>query len=172
MATFHKIAAFEVGVGGQASIDFTNIPASFTNLLIKASIRTNRTSYPADGVMISLNSSTTSFTWKNMLSDGGNATSSSGTDGMVASTDGIAATANTFGNSDIYISDYASANFKTISSDSITEDNNAGAGSGYQNLNAALWSNTAAVTTISLKPLLGNLFLQLSSATLYGISKI
>jgi hypothetical protein len=39
------------------------------------------------------------------------------------------------------------------------------------NLTASLWSNTAAITSITVLPTTGTSFNQYSTATLYGIKK-
>ena len=84
----------------------------------------------------------------------------------VTSTD--SATANTFGNFDFYIPNYAGSTNKSASGDAVSENN---ASLAYQSLSANLWSNTAAINAISIAPVNGTLFTQYSTATLYGISK-
>ena len=58
------------------------------------------------------------------------------------------------------------ANNKSVSIDSVTESNDTSYG--YQALVAGLWSNSAAITNITLTPETGN-YAQYSTATLYGI---
>ena len=164
--TFVKIATVTVGSGGAATIDFSSIPSTYTDLCIKLSSRTNR-AFPVDGVLIALNGSTSSFTNKYIEGDGVSAYSSS-TARVAANATGTTATSNTFANSDIYIPNYAGSSNKSFSGDSVTENNATGA---IADLLANLWSNTAAITSISLSPLLGTLFTQYSTATLYGILK-
>ena len=81
---------------------------------------------------------------------------------------GANATANTFGNSEIYIPNYTGSNYKSISADSVSENN---ASAAYANLFAGLWSNTAAINQITLIPGASANFAQYSTATLYGILK-
>jgi hypothetical protein len=76
------------------------------------------------------------------------------------------ATANTFGNGEIYIPNYTGSNNKSVLSDGVGENNGT---TSYQFITAGLWSNSAAITSIVLTPLVGTLFLQYSTATLYGI---
>jgi hypothetical protein len=74
----------------------------------------------------------------------------------------------TFANNEIYIPNYTSSNFKSVSIDSVSEANQAGAV--YQDMVAGLWSTTSAITSITLTSLsTGNNFVQYSTATLYGI---
>jgi hypothetical protein len=76
-------------------------------------------------------------------------------------------TASTFSNSSFYIPNYADSNNKTVSIDSVTENNGTIA---FLGLSAFLWSNTAAITTVQLRLGYGN-FVQHTTATLYGIKK-
>jgi hypothetical protein len=78
-----------------------------------------------------------------------------------ASTD----TASVFGSTEIYIPNYLSANQKSLSVDSLPENNATGT---MASLLAGLWNQTSAITQITLTPYLGN-WAQYSSATLYGI---
>lgn len=77
-------------------------------------------------------------------------------------------TANTFGNFEVYIPNYTSANNKSLSADSVTEDN---ASSVYgMSLVAGLWANTDAITSILVQDIAGGSNLaQYSTARLYGI---
>jgi hypothetical protein len=56
------------------------------------------------------------------------------------------ATANTFGNTEFYIPNYTSSNYKSFSVDGVTENNATAAFALY----AGLWSNTAAITSFRL----------------------
>jgi hypothetical protein len=160
-ATFTKIADVTVGSGGAASIDFSSIPSTYTDLCVKFS-GSNSTGSP-QVVLISFNSSTSSFTQKYVEGNGSSASSGS-IARFVASTADIS---NTFSNAEIYIPNYASANNKSFSGDSVTENNGNPA---YATLNAGLWSNTSAINQVTLTQNGGN-FRQYTTATLYGISK-
>jgi len=161
--TFVAIATVTVGSGGAANIEFTSIPATYTDLVILISAR----STGADpNIMIRFNSSSSNFSQKRLVGDGSSA-ASYGTYGewsawASASTD----TASTFGNSLIYISNYGSSNYKSLSSDAVSENNGTTA---YMTLGAELWSNTAAITSVSFVMGSSNNFSQHSTATLYGI---
>lgn len=159
--TYKKIASVIVGSGGAATIDFTSIPATFDDLVIKLSGRSS--SAPAEGMYIAFNGSTANFTGRYLLGDGSNASS-----GVLArylgSIYGTIGTANVFNNTQIYIPNYSSANNKSFSVDNVAENN---ATTGFQNIIAGLWSNSAAITSISISC---TGFIQHSTATLYGIS--
>jgi len=97
---------------------------------------------------------------------GSAASSNSNTTNIRAVTDEDNATANTFGSWEAYVPNYTLSNNKSVSLDSVMENN---ATAAEQNLVAGLWSNTAAITSIKLLPLNGTAFKQYSTATLYGI---
>ena len=166
MATFIKISTITVGSGGAASIDFTSIPATYTDLVIKVAARTDRAS-TNDYFYMKFNGSTSGYTDKSLYGNGSVAQSETGnstTAAFMFAVPGASNTASAFGNADIYIPNYASANYKSVSSDAVIENNATAAIAG---LNANLWSNTAAITSIALNSI--GSFVQYSSATLYGI---
>ena len=167
-ATFTEIAKVTVGSSGASSIDFNSIPGNYTDLLLKISARTSRSDY-SDWVKVRFNGSSTSYSFKNLegLGSGSPASYSGGND-LTLYTGGNAATSNIFGNGEIYISNYAGSAYKSVSSDGVSENN---ATSAIASINAYLWSNTAAITSISMIPNVGPNFLEYSTAYLYGIKK-
>ena len=164
--TYTLISSVTVGAGGAASMGFTSIPATYTDLLIKVSSRSNRASIIIDGVLISFNGSTSSFS-AIYLEGSGVTTISSSLARFAGAVPASTATSNVFSNNDIYIPNYAGGNNKSYSVDSVMENN---ATASYQYLIAGLWSNTAAITSITLTPSFGTSFDQYSTAYLYGIS--
>jgi hypothetical protein len=166
--TYVKIANVSVGVSGAASMDFTSIPSTYTDLIILISARTLNAAIN-DNVSIRPNGATTSRTARRLYSGGASAVSDSLTDITVGNIAGSLATANTFGNALMYLPNYAGASNKSFSNDGVNESNVAT--TVYMSLVAGLWSSTAAVSSINLYPESGNNFVQYSTATLYGISK-
>ena len=164
MATYQLISSVTVGAGGASSIDFTSIPATYTDLVIKFSNRTNNTG-SGNGFSITLNSSSTGYTRRSIYGDGSAAASNSGSTNSFGWVDGTTETANTFANVEIYIPNYAGSNYKSLSNDAVMENN---ATAAYSQLAAMLWSNTAAITSISLTPGVGS-WVQYTNAYLYGI---
>jgi hypothetical protein len=160
--TFTKIASVSVGSGGAATIDFTSIPSTYTDLCVKISGRSTGTD---DQIWIAFNSSTTGFSNKVLYGNGSSAASTSVARFVAYQTPGTGTTANTFGNSEIYIPNYAGSNNKSNSGDTVWEQN---ATTAFSALNASLWSNSAAITSISLTAS-STTFAQYSTATLYGI---
>jgi hypothetical protein len=162
------IETVTVGSGGQASITFASIAADYTDLKLVVSARTNRTSNAEDSLVLTFNGVTTGYSLMSLYGNGSTEAASSYTaDGafrLVAATN--YATANTFGNSELYIPNYASSVAKSFSMDAVSENN---ATEAWQFITAGLWSNTAAITSITLDPLVGTTILEHSTASLYGI---
>lgn len=166
--TFTLIASSTVGAGGASSIDFTSIPSTYTDLVIKISGRTNVNNV-VDTVAIKFNSNTSSYTWRELYGDGASAASASGSTQRTTYTEGNNASfPNVFGNSEIYIPNYAGSTNKSYSADGVSEANQTTA---WMALDAGLWSNTAAITSIGLSPISGTLWQQYSTAYLYGVIK-
>ena len=172
--TYEAIATVTVGSGGAANIEFTSIPADFTDLLIKASLRSDRAAGNADNVRVRFNGSTaTVYSGRYIEGDGGvaaSASQSAETSLLPAYSTVALNTSNTFANIEMYIPNYTStANAKSVSTDSVTENNGALA---YALLSAGLWNpaTQAAITSILIYPQVGTEWEQYSTATLYGIS--
>jgi hypothetical protein len=162
--TYSKIATYTVGSGGIASIDFLNIPQTYTDLVLKVSARTNTTG-SGNGFVMYLNGSTSSYTRRSVYGDGSTTASNSGTTAAGGLINGTTETSNTFASTDIYIPNYTGSNFKSTSHDTVSENN---ATFAYVLLSAGLWSNTSPITSMTLVPNAGN-FVQYTSAHLYGI---
>jgi surface antigen len=164
--TFIKIASVTVGSGGAASMSFSSIPSTYTDLVLKISARGD---YAALGssYKLSFNGSNSSFSVRALEGAGSGTPSSFTQTQYVGSAVGSTATANTFNNGEIYIPNYTStANVKSFSVDAVSENNGTEA---YADLIAGLWSATpAAITSLALTPTSGN-FTQYSTAVLYGI---
>ena len=165
--TYTLIASSTVGSGGAANIEFTSIPATYTDLLVKMSLRSNR-SLVVDGIVMRFNNDTTSgnYTAKRLYGNGSSAASDSPNNGMPFM-DGNTATSSTFGNAEIYIPNYAGSNAKSASVDGVNENN---ATEAYAAIYAYLWSGTAAISSIKITSETADTILQYSTAYLYGIS--
>jgi hypothetical protein len=170
LETMTKLASTTVGVTAQSSISFTNIPQGYTDLVIKVSGRTAAT----QGIsLLSFNSVDTGLSSRIIYSIGsggpGSATySSSIRGGYIVGTD---YTASVFANNEIYISNYSSNTFKSVSVDSVTENN---ATEAYSQMVAGLWANSSPITSLTFTVLsnstgVPSTFTQHSTFTLYGI---
>ena len=161
--TFELIASSTVGAGGAASIAFSSIPSTYTDLCIKLSARSTRSGYESDGLTITLNSTGVSA-GRGLYGSGSGAASD--TDTIVGVFSAAATTANTFGNAEIYIPNYTPSNNKSISSDAVGENNGTTA---YMRLSAVLVPLTSAITSITLASATSSNFVQYSTAYLYGV---
>lgn len=166
--TFTKIAAVTVGSGGAASIDFTSIPGTYTDLCIKISGRTARTNVEA---LLSMAFNSSSSNYSNIYIEGDGSAAYSFTTSAntynVGFVNSSTSTANTFNNTEVYIPNYAGSNYKSFSVDNVDETNGTTI---YCHLIGGIWSDTSAITSITFTPTSGN-FVQYSTITLYGISK-
>jgi hypothetical protein len=153
-----------------ASIEFTSIPQTFTDLVMVISARSSRATEIRDEVQIQFNGDTSSnYSTRTLRGSGSAAISNTGGTTALTRLDVPAsgATSNTFGNQSVYIPNYTSAVAKSASTDSVMENN---ATESYQYIIAGLWNNTAAITSILLKPEVGQ-FTTGSMVSLYGILK-
>lgn len=161
--TFTLISSVTVNTSTSSSIDFTSIPSTYTDLCVKFSIRGDNSA--AYGIYINLNSSTSSFTTR-WIEGNGSTVNKGTTARFIAAETPSSATSNIFCNGEFYIPNYAGGSYKSITADNVTENNSTTA---YQDLNSNLWSNTAAITSISLVPQSPMSFVRYSTASLYGI---
>jgi hypothetical protein len=166
--TFRKIQTVTVGSGGAASIDFTSIPQTYTDLKIVMSLRSTGTGVSTRYAAVSFNSNTSNYTYRRLYGNGSSTGSDNGSLRIIGTIPGSTVTASVFGSIELYVPNYTSANNKSYSCDSVEENNATGA---EQDLIAGLWSNTAAITSVTLTSDVGN-FAEYSTATLYGISNV
>lgn len=165
--TFIKIASVTVGSGGASSIDFTSIPSTYTDLVIKLSGRSTSAG-AGDWVAIKFNSSSSNYSsrWIEGGSAGVFSFTGATNRGWIGVMNGAGSTSSIFGSADVYVPNYAGSANKSYSVDSTAENNST---SSTQELGAGLWSDTSAITSISIIPDNSATFLQYSTATLYGI---
>lgn len=165
-----------VGSGGISSIAFNNIPQTFTDLKVVCSVRASRTAQTWDATGFQFNSDSSGNYSGTLLYAG--ASGSGAASINVANQGGISinlysstasATANTFGNGELYIPNYRSSNFKSVIGDSTAETS--GTADWIIGLGAGLWRSTSAITQMNVYPVSGGTFLQYSTVTLYGITR-
>lgn len=151
-------ASVTLGSGG-------TIPQTFKTLKLVMSARSDRAAVP-DGLKISFNGSTSSFTYREISGNGATASSTNAATGWSGNIDAASATASTFGNLEITIPNYAGSTNKPFSTDAVMENN---ATTAYQNFVASLWSNTAAITSVGITSDNSANFVSGSTFTLYGL---
>lgn len=164
--TYSKIASYTVGSGGISTVNFLAIPQNYTDLILKTSI--NNTS-GLDATVLQFNGSTTGYTYKTLRGSGAagasyDQSSAGFSNGIWSGYRGI--NTSTFSNDEIYIPNYTSSNYKSVSIDATQEANTTTA---YSLFTAGLWSNTAAINSITISASGSSLAYQYSTFTLYGI---
>jgi hypothetical protein len=154
-----------------ASITFANIPQTgYTDLKVVVSARSARTGTNADNLNITFNGSSTSYSGRVLYGDSAAAASYvSATTYILGEIPTANTTANTFGNLEFYIPNYAGNTNKSVSLDGVTENNSGTSGAAYADLIASLWSNTSAITSITIASQVAN-FVQYSTFSLYGLA--
>jgi len=166
--TYTLIASNTVGLLGSATITFSSIPSTYTDLLIKSSARTDRVN-TVDYYKLKFNGTATSYSERSLNGNGSAAASENNNStsyGFNYAIDAATATTSTFSNAEFYIPNYAGSNNKSYSTDAVTENN---AATAYAAFTAGLLSNTTAITSITLESANAANFVQYSTFYLYGI---
>ncbi len=167
--TYSLISSVTVGSGGAASMSFTSIPSTYTDLCLKVSSRSDATGSAWRNYTISFNGTSyaTDMSGKGLYGLGSSVGTESPSSAIGQFSTSDSATASTFSNSEIYIPNYTGSTNKSFSVDTVTENN---ATSAIAYMVAMLWSNTAAITSITLGNESTAIFKQHTTAYLYGIS--
>lgn len=171
MANTYTLIASNTLSSSAASVTFSSIPGTYTDLVLRMSVRTI-TNSSSEVVLLRFNSDTTgnySFTF--LTGDGSTAASSRGSNQTYIYFSGTASgngTSNTFSNAEIYIPSYTAAQNKSIGVFPVTE-NNATSTTTKIEPTSGLWRNTAAISSISILGTVGAGLATGSSFFLYGI---
>jgi hypothetical protein len=160
--------------GGQissptSSITFSNIPQTYTDLKIVYSVRS---SVIYNEVHFRFNGSSSGYSA--LILNGNGTTTTSYTEGSTEIHGALSIpsgyTSSTFASGEIYIPNYTASVYKSVSIDSVQENN---ATLANAQLVAALWSNTTAITSINFFPATETGTLVAGSTFyLYGISNV
>lgn len=171
--TMTLISTATVGSGGAGTMSFSSIPQIYTDLKLVLSARATRTGTDiSTSAGVSFNGDSGSY-YSNKMIEGGydstrSTTGSSETRLERFDINADDSSANTFSSSEMYICDYTGNRAKSISYESVVENNGVG---NYMYLTAGLYnppSNTA-ITSITLTSLYSSTFQQNTTAYLYGI---
>jgi len=170
--TFELISSATVGSGGAADIIFTVIPSGYTDLCVKLSARSDEPASNGQDVYVQFNNDTAAnYSFKRLYGTGSSAASDAVTSNAKGARVGRAtsssSTASTFANNEFYIPNYTGSTAKSISIDGVEENN---ATASIMVLTAAIWTGTAAITSMKLYPFSsGTNFVQYTTAYLYGV---
>ena len=164
--TYTLISKSTVGTGGVATVTLSSIPSTYTDIKVVASVRGTSGSFPS--LRLTVNGATTNYSSRRLYGDGTSAASDTPTSPAYMVQNPIPSaseTASTFSNIEYYIPNYAGSNNKSVSVDSVAENN---ATATFTMMNAGLWSQTTAITSIGFAMSAGNIA-EYSSFYLYGI---
>lgn len=168
MATTYVLIDKAILTSQQASVTFTGLgsySSDYTDLLIKVSARQSNV---AEWFYIYFNGSGSSYNNKILYGSGSGVGNDQGTTPFSGNANYSSSTSNTFANSEVYIPNFSSSNYKSWSADGVQENN---ATTAFMGFHSNLWSNTAAITSIEINaqsaPSQG--FVSGSSFYLYGI---
>jgi len=166
-ANYVLLEKITVGAAGASSVTFSGIPQTgYTDLKVVLSGRNDQSGIAA--VNIAFNGSTANLSYRSLFGDGSSVSSFSGTNPQIQYLPGTSQTANTFNNAEMYIPNYAGSTNKSFSVDQVQETN---ATTAYIVPFAGLWSQTAAITSITFSLATGN-FVANSTFYLYGVAKL
>jgi hypothetical protein len=170
MATTYKLIDKAILTGSQASVSFTGLgsySSTYTDLKVVTSTRSATTN---SAIYIKFNGSSSNYSMKSLFTfcTAPFANGASGSEAYIGNWTAVASnqTSNTFGSQDWYIPNFSSSNYKSISVDGVQENN---ATFSILMMNAGLWSDTSAITSMAFTLEGGDSFASGSSFYLYGI---
>lgn len=165
-----------VGAGGAASVTFNNIPQGFTDLKLVHSARDGRTDAPFSNSILTFNGDTNAiYSVTNLYA----VVTANGSSRYLGESrffynlyaNGAVSLANTFSNSEVYISSYSSGNFKQVLFQNAVENNSIGTNANILLTAAGLFRSNTPITSMTVTAVNG-VFAQHSSWTLYGVSNV
>jgi hypothetical protein len=170
MPTYSLIQSATVGAGGQAAIEFTSIPATYTDLVLSISTRNDYSGNDATRILLRFNgaSNDADQTFLRLAGDGTTVFSDTGSEGHVAWMNQNGSTANTFSTVEVYIPKYAGSDQKVYSAIGGNERNITT--TAYFGFFANVWTSTSAINAIKILSGSSYNLVQYSTAYLYGIS--
>jgi hypothetical protein len=169
--TMTPIQTVTIGAGGQAAIEFTSIPQTYTDLVIKLSVRSSDTQDTGNvGMNMRINAATTGYSGLVMYGYGSTVGSyASNTQSIGTIITGGAGVTSMFSNSQVHIPNYADSNAKSYSVDGVATINSTTLSESYSI--GKNQSSTSAISSLTFTCSSGN-FVQYSTATLYGIQSV
>jgi hypothetical protein len=169
MATTYTLISSNVLGSSTATVTFSSIPATYTDLVLRVSGRFDGVSRVIGIYFNNAGGASTLYSWTQLSGNGSSISSGRGTANMQFQQDSVVGsgyTADTFGSIEMYIPNYLVSQNKPVSIDGTTENNATGS---FRQATAGLWSSTAAINRIDLISQGGQNFVSGSSFYLYGI---
>ena len=168
--TFEQIGTTQTVSTAVASIAFTDIPATYTDLVVYISCRTSDTEYGGANLSLLINGVSTNRIHYRLYAVGSSPGADSNTGAptlAVTTTNNL--TANAFGATTYYLQNYAGNQYKSWRTDS------AGANNSTSNIEtdycSGRWASTAAITSLTFSVSTATNFMTHSTFSLYGILK-
>jgi hypothetical protein len=159
---YTKIASTTVGSGGVSSVTFSSIPQTYKDLVIKMCAGNTA---GLSVITFGFNGVTSAYTYRAIRAGASAASSftesSAGVGPIWAGYNSYQTSVSS--NTEAYIPNYTGSAYKSMSVDASNEQNNNS--DAYLLLNAGLWSNTAAITSVTITASAA----QYSTFYLYGV---
>ena len=172
MANTYTLISSNVLGSSAATVTFSSIPATYTDLVLRISARGDQANY-SEIILLEFNgSAAANYSYTAIRANSSTADSVRGsgqTYGRVGYANSGNSTVNTFGSAEIYIPSYIVSQNKPLSGIGMSENNSSTAGEAWITPYATLWSNTSAITSIKVSPINGPNWVSGSSFYLYGI---
>jgi hypothetical protein len=168
--TYTLISSYTVGAGGVSSVTFSSIPATYTDLLVRVSTRSNAGSVKSN-LRVQFNSSATDFSALMVGVQNGSpfsqAEGATFANTLNYTINATSTTSNTFNNHDTYIANYAATSNKSFSTDTVMENNDGAVN--QMAFFAGRWASSSALNSIYFYITTAD-FVQYSTFYIYGIS--
>ena len=167
MPATYTLISSNVLASTAASVTFSSIPATYTDLVLRVSVR--RSASGRQNLRLAVNGSTSDGSYTYVRGNGATATSAASTAEYIQIVDMVPSTAetsDTFGSGEFYIPNYLASANKPIGGFGVGENN---ATTSYITAVAGLYSQTTAISSLVLSMPSGS-FVSGSSFYLYGIS--
>ena len=170
------IETVTVGSGGAASITFSSIPQTYTDLCLLISWRSTATNAVDLGGFHFNGDTGANYEFKILVMGGTGAAGSATNSNYLAQYNNWSLvfqvpnsfTANTFANHSVYLPNYSTTgSYKRVNAEVVTENNST---SSYCQIGAGYWRNNSAINSINFTSY-GGSWVEGSSISLYGILK-
>jgi hypothetical protein len=158
-----------------ASIEFTSIPQTFTDLVLLGSTRSSVAGNNSDNVFMSANAVVSGYSSRNLTGSGTVVSSGINANNITTKTHiGIAAATavagSGWGSTTVYIPNYKGSTNKSYSVDATTEGNSSTQNEVVNTIVAGLMPVTAAITSLTITLASGSNFTAGTIFSLYGVT--
>ena len=175
MATYELIETITLG-SNAASVTFSDIPQTYTDLKLVHSLRCTRASIDPNGggLLIKFNGVSGGGVYSSIMLRGNGSAASSPNNGTgyagiyIGEINSLNNVANSFASGEVHIPNYTGSTQKIISATTVSENN---ATTAYIEAVGGKWVGTSAITSITIAEHAGTNFVTNSSLSLYGIKK-